>query len=542
MAVADFDRLEVLHPFQVEVVRADHFHVDVTADDNVIDHVKGVKEGSTLTIMLDEDKTYHLKAGSLGLKISMPALSSIGLSHGARGTIAGFKSDRPFSAKVSHGSVLDGSVEAGDTVLDASHGSTLRLKGKAKDGQLKVSRGSNLFVGDLALHAVDLDVQHGSTARINTKSAQPFKAKAMHGSTLVGSVEAASIGVDADHGSRANLEGKAGHAVLKSHHGGSLALGKLALDRAEIELGHASSATIHAKDALDYRMNNGSSLKYVGKPKLGRSESSHGSSARSISAEDAARDKVDAPKEPGVLTRPPQGDMIITIGTNRSMIHIGNHGAGAMIGSGKVATKTADVSGFHAIEANLPALVEVTRGNRFKVTLSADDNLIDHIQAVKDGEALKLSLERGSYHTVARMKVNITMPAIDTLTLDGAAQATVQGFESDKPFVAHLDGASRLDGSIKAGKLTIESDGAGATTLQGAAKSLTLKVNGASHINLSKLPVDTADITLDGASHARVDTQKELSYTVSGASHLEYAGQPTIQRKAKHDVSHVSHK
>jgi serine/threonine-protein kinase len=82
LAVADFDSLEVLHPFQVEVVRANRFHVDVTADDNVINHVKGVKEGSTLTIMLDENKTYHLKAGSLGLKISMPALSSIGLSHG----------------------------------------------------------------------------------------------------------------------------------------------------------------------------------------------------------------------------------------------------------------------------------------------------------------------------------------------------------------------------------------------------------------------------------------------------------------------------
>src|SRR5262249_13817904 len=281
---------------QVEVVRANRFQVAVTADDNVIDHVKAVKEGSTLSIMLEENKTYHLKAGSLGLKVSMPALSSIGLSHGARGTIAGFKSDRPFSANVSHGALLDGSVEAGDTALNASHGSTLRLKGKGRDGELKVSHGSSVLVGDLALRAVDLDVQHGSTARVNARSPQAFLARAMHGSTLIGSVEAASIGVDADHGSRANLEGQAGQAGLKAHHGGNLALGQLVLDRAEIELGHASSATIHAKDALDYRINNGSSLKYVGKPKLARSESSHASSARSISADDAARDKVKAPR------------------------------------------------------------------------------------------------------------------------------------------------------------------------------------------------------------------------------------------------------
>jgi hypothetical protein len=427
-------------------------------------------------------------------------------------------------------------------VLNASHGSTLRLKGKARDGELKVSHGSNLLVGDLALRAVDLDVQHGSTARINARSPQAFQARAMHGSTLIGSVEAASIGVDADHGSRAILDGKAGKAIVKSHHGGRLALGQLALDRAEVELGHASSATIHAKDALDYRMNNGSSLKYVGKPKLGRSKSSHGSSARSISADDAARDKENLPKEPGALTRPPQGDMIITTGTNRSMIHVGGHAAGSILGSGRVATKTVDVSGFHAIEADLPALLEVKQDDAFKVTLTADDNLLDHIHAVKDGEALKVGLDRGSYRTIAQMKVSVSMPAIDALTLNGAAHGKLEGFDSGREFRAHLDGACRLDGSIKAGKLAIESDGAGVTTLQGTAKSLTLKGSGASHIDLSKLPVDTADIILDGASHARVETQSELSYTVSGASHLDYSGKPTIQRKTRNDVSHVSHR
>ena len=35
MGLSDFESLEVIHPFRVEVVRADHFNVTVTADDNV---------------------------------------------------------------------------------------------------------------------------------------------------------------------------------------------------------------------------------------------------------------------------------------------------------------------------------------------------------------------------------------------------------------------------------------------------------------------------------------------------------------------------
>ena len=540
LAIADFDSLEILHPFQVEIVRSDRFRVAVTADDNVIDHIKAVKEGKALSIALEENKTYRLKAGSLGLKIGMPALSKIGLSHGARGTIGGFKSERPFMATVTHGSLLEGEVEAGDAVLNASHGSTIRLKGKARDSQLRVSHGSTLLLDELSLRALDVDTQHGSTARVNSRSPQTFKAIANHGSTLIGSVEAERVSLDADHGSQAILDGSARQAVLKSHHSGRLELGQLSLDRAEVELAHSSSAIIHAKDSIDYRLSEGSRLMYVGKPKLGRSESSHGSSARSITADEAARDKVNPPKEPSAA-RPPQGDMIITTGMNMSSIHIGSHTAGLILGSGLVATKAVDVSGFRAVEADLPCVLEITKSDAFKVALTADDNVLDHIKVVKDDETLKLSLDQGAFQVYTRMKATVSMPAIDSLTLDGAAQAKIQGFDSERPFIAHLDGATQLEGSIKAGQLTIHSDGASSTTLQGAARSLTLKSTGASRVDLRGLPVETADLILDGASQAHLDVQKQLSYSVSGASNLQYSGKPTIQRAMKQDVSSVSH-
>ena len=98
-----------------------------------------------------------MKAGSLKATIGMPALSGLGLSHGAHATVRGFKSDRPFKARLSHGATLEGEIESGDISFEASHGSTIRLKGKARDGRLVASHGSKLMLADLSLRAVEVD-------------------------------------------------------------------------------------------------------------------------------------------------------------------------------------------------------------------------------------------------------------------------------------------------------------------------------------------------------------------------------------------------
>ena len=46
---------------------------------------------------------------------------------------------------------------------------------------------------------------------------------------------------------------------------------------------------------------------------------------------------------------------------------------------------------------------------------------------------------------------------------------------------------------------------------------------------------------LEGASHATLRVTEKLDYTVNGASHLDYIGDPKIGKSEKHGVSHVSH-
>ena len=53
-------------------------------------------------------------------------------------------------------------------------------------------------------------------------------------------------------------------------------------------------------------------------------------------------------------------------------------------------------------------------------------------------------------------------------------------------------------------------------------------VSGASNLDLSNFHVNDANIGLSGASHATVNLDGRLDVEASGASSLEYIGEPTL--------------
>ena len=68
-----------------------------------------------------------------------------------------------------------------------------------------------------------------------------------------------------------------------------------------------------------------------------------------------------------------------------------------------------------------------------------------------------------------------------------------------------------------------------------------IKASGASHLDLGEVKLAAADVTLDGASHAKINVSDKLDYSLSGWSHLEYSGEPNIGKSSKHGGSHLNH-
>ena len=571
----------------------------LTADDNLLDHIRVVKEGARLRIGLEDNRSYRLRRNSLEVAIVVPALEAIDLSHGARALLRGFETHRPLSAKVSHGSLLEGTIAASRLALESSHSSVVDLKGTADSARLMASHGSELPLEGLVIRDAEIDLSHSSTAAIHAEPEKGIKAAIHHGSTLTGVVRGGTVDLEAEHSARAILKGSARTVKVVGGFSGELLLGGLAVESADVHLGHSSSATVRAANTLDYRVEFSSHLKYLGNPAIGRSSKSHEATARAAGPDDRPDDGAEKAIEDAIQAgrnrrRAAQtgrdGHEFISIslgswvnGSHNISVGQTSHAAEVIEGSGRPATRTVDVRDFTAIQIAHTIQAEVTRADSFQVRLTADDNILDHIEAVREGSTLRIRLAPGRYRLREKPRASITLPALERIEVAGASQATIQGFESDRAFSALTSGASTLDGSIKAGdadfeasgastlklsgsarasrlhgsgastleltefavsgeKLTVEADGASTIRLRGSAKAAVLKASGASQLKLADLALDAADVEVSGASNAVVRVKDLLNYGVSSASHLEYCGDPTIRKARKAGASSVSHR
>ena len=531
-----------MHPFRVEVIQAARFGVTVTADDNVLEHVKALKEGTVLKIALAEGKNYRLKAGSLKATVGMPALARVGLSHGARGTIRGFKSDRGFTAHASHGSTLEGEIEAGDIAFEASHGSEIRLKGKAKDGRLVVVHGSKLSLTDLVLRTVEIDAEHGSISRFDSNTKESVKIRSSHGSLVSGSVEAGDVTVEAEHGAKVILKGRRRRADLEASHGSLLGLAGLALEGAKAELEHSSSAIVNVKDTLDYQLENNSNLKYVGKPKLEAASSSHASTARSITADEAEKENpaiLEEPSKPAPLIE--EDIFISTVVGSTGVNRIGDRQAASIIGSGVSAKKVWELADFTSVQIGSTFHADITKGDKFSVTTSSDDNVVDHLRVVKEGKTLNVGLEQGwSFQLKEPLKAEILLPALDGLDAGGASKVALNGFRSEKDFKLKLHGASKVEGSIEIGDAEFDVSGASRLTLTGLAKAGRLSVSGASQLMLAEFPIKQCEIELSGASHARLEVQSGRSFKAAASGTSTWRDRWTLPMPRSNSAARAS--
>ena len=217
-------------------------------------------------------------------------------------------------------------------------------------------------------------------------------------------------------------------------------------------------------------------------------------------------------------------------------------------GSGNLKTEEMDFSEFTRVEVGSAFEVEITQSDSYSVSITADDNLFKHIEVSQEGKILKIGLKPRITFGSVTLKAKITMPQLRGLGLSGATRGTVSGFSSTENVDLEVSGASSLDlvdisvgdvksdisgaskvtGDITAGDADFDVSGASTVQLEGSASDIVVDASGASRVKLAAFPVNNADIKLSGASSGTVNLDGRLDADLSGASKLEYIGEPTM--------------
>ena len=223
------------------------------------------------------------------------------------------------------------------------------------------------------------------------------------------------------------------------------------------------------------------------------------------------------------------------------------------------------VSSFTAISVSSAIDLYLTQSNKNEVAVSAsNDEIRDHIVTEVVGGTLIIRLgDKGTWFSWKKWgnyktKAYVSIKDIDALTASGASNVhLVNTIESPKMRIK-LSGASDFRGNIKAGVLlyqltgasdykgevnatSIDIDGSGASNIEltGTVDDLAVEVSGASDAKLYNLMAKGAILHASGASHVNANVTEILRASSSGASDINYRGNPNVKESTTSGASNI---
>lgn len=180
-------------------------------------------------------------------------------------------------------------------------------------------------------------------------------------------------------------------------------------------------------------------------------------------------------------------------------------------GSGNVQTEQRNVGEFKSIDISGAFTVEIVAQKDFAVEVEADDNILPLVKTEVEDGVLKIERE-GHFSGHSKVSIRVSAPNIENLEVSGASKVSVNDLNND---FLNLDvsGASKID-------------------IRGKTTRLKMDLSGASNIDAENLMAENVSVEASGASKVGVFVSNELYADVSGASRVNYSGEPqTVEKK-----------
>lgn len=166
-AITDFDQIDVSQSFSVNITQGDDYRVSIRVDDNVVEYLDVIKQGSTLKIGLDPERSYTILSATMEAEVTMPALVGLDLSGSSDAHITGFESPDGITFDLSGNSTLTGDIAAGDSRFDVSGNSSVELSGSGESLMVDASGSSEVDLGGFPGSDGTVNASGSSTVIVN---------------------------------------------------------------------------------------------------------------------------------------------------------------------------------------------------------------------------------------------------------------------------------------------------------------------------------------------------------------------------------------
>jgi hypothetical protein len=170
-------------------------------------------------------------------------------------------------------------------------------------------------------------------------------------------------------------------------------------------------------------------------------------------------------------------------------------------------TQTRKVSGFDKVQLNGAFTVELVAGApATKLTLTGDSALLERVSTTVERGTLFVSMKSGTNVFNQSPKVAIEMPALRSLSNEGAGSIKLTGLS---------------------GALALSNDGTATIVAAGKATNLTISINGTGKTDTTALDAHDVTINNNGVGSTDVRVSGVLTASINGIGSIRYTGNPT---------------
>ena len=192
--------------------------------------------------------------------------------------------------------------------------------------------------------------------------------------------------------------------------------------------------------------------------------------------------------------------------------------------SGILLKQERQTSHFEGIHVDSTINVFVNKGIQDSILVVADQNLINLVETTVSSDHI-LSITMGVAETKQRLNpinVNVTMSNLSYIKVSDSSSVKVTTYFQSENMKVRVSGLSFLQLPVDTNNLDAKITKASVAALYGEAKNAIFDVSGTSALCATFLEVGNANITLKGASIARVDVTNELRYNLTYFSSLRH--------------------
>jgi hypothetical protein len=201
---------------------------------------------------------------------------------------------------------------------------------------------------------------------------------------------------------------------------------------------------------------------------------------------------------------------------------------------------------FTSIKVSSAIDLYLSQSNETKVAVSAsNDEIRDHIITEVQGGTLIIKLgENGSWFDWKKWgnyktKAYVSVKDLYSIIASGASDIHLVNILEQPKLKLSLTGASDVKGEMNVGALFLECTGASNVELKGRADDAVVRMTGASDAKLYNLQLKAADVSATGACHIRISVSEVLKVSATGASDVDYRGNPVTKNISTSGASNV---